>query len=310
MLLGMRCQSIPSRELPRASVVLAVALCCVATDVAFAAEADRNPLIVTLTDYGTDSIYVGILKGAIYSKFPGARVDSITNAVPPYDIVGGAHLLAEAAGVYPPGTVFLCVVDPGVGTPRKAIAIETNAGHYFVGPDNGLMALAVEQEGVREVRECTNRKLWRAETTSTVFHGRDIFGPVAASLASGVPFEDVGEKLDTWERLDAPRARVENGTIHGAVVRSDPYGNLVTNIRGQMLEQIGAKRGDMLSVTIGESSFTAPWLETYAKAPQGAKLVVVQSSGFVECAINKGDLATALGAGTRAEVTIKKADGR
>jgi hypothetical protein len=289
---------------------VAIALCGIASEIASGAEAERNGLIVTLTDYGTDSIYVGILKGAIYSRFPGARVDSITNAVPPYDVVGGAFLLAEAAGAYPKGTVFVCVVDPGVGTSRKAIAIATIAGHYFVGPDNGLMAPAVEQEGVREVRECTNRKLWRAESTSTVFHGRDIFGPVAASLASGLAFGEVGVVLDTWVKLDVPRARIENETIHGVVVRSDPYGNLVTNIRGQMLEQVGAERGDLLRITIGDSSFAAPWLETYANAPEGEKLVVVQSAGFVECAINKGDLASAIGVGSRAEVTVRKADGR
>lgn len=266
-----------------------------------------NGLVILMTDYGTDSIYVGIIKGAIYSKFPGAKIDSITNDVPSFDIAAGAYLLVEAAGEYPKGTVFVTIVDPGVGTERKSIVVETNSGYCFVGPDNGLVTLAAEKFGVKQVRELTNAELWRAETTSTVFHGRDIYGPVGASLASGVPVEKAGPKLDSIVKLELMRSTVENGVATGKVMRSDPYGNLVTNVNAADLQSLGIALGDSIDVAIGASNWTAPFKRTYAEVPEGSRLVVVQSSGFVECAINKGSLADAIKEGFGSKVTIRKA---
>ncbi|MCC6695155.1 MAG: SAM-dependent chlorinase/fluorinase, partial [Candidatus Hydrogenedentes bacterium] len=262
---------------------------------------------VMLTDYGTDSIYVGIIKGAMYSAFPEIRIDAITNGIPPYDIVTGAYLLAEAAPVFPKGTVFCCVVDPGVGTKRRSIALATESGHYFVSPDNGLLTLIAERLGVKEIRECTNKALWRSETTSTVFHGRDIYGPVTAALAKGVPFSEVGEKLDKLVAIELPTSVVEGDTARGSVMRGDPYGNLVTTITGRDLEKLGIKKGDTVEVTIGASSYTAPFVNTYAMVPEGQRLIVLQSSGFVECAVNRGNLEQELGEAPRATVILKKA---
>lgn len=269
---------------------------------------DGHGMVVLLTDYGSDSIYVGILKGAIYKKFPGARVDAITNAVPPYDIASGAYLLAEAAPEYPKGTVFCCVVDPGVGTERKSIAIATKSGHYFVAPDNGLLTVVADRLGLNGIRECTNQELWRDAVTSTVFHGRDIYGPVSASLASGVSFDSVGNLLDTMVRVEHPAATVDGNTIRGAVMRTDPYGNLVTTITRSDLEKAGMARGDTLIVTIGTITWTAPFVTTYANVPKGDRLVVLQSSGFVECAINQGSLAEAVQAEAHTPVTLKKGE--
>ena len=269
---------------------------------------EPNGMVILLTDYGTDSIYVGILKGAIYTKFPDVRVDAITNAVPSFDIASGAYLLAEAAPEYPKGTVFCCVVDPGVGTDRKSIAIATKSGHYFVAPDNGLLTVVVERLGVVSVRECTNRKLWRDAVTSTVFHGRDIYGPVSAALAKGTSFEDVGTPLDDIVRIALPTAVIEGDTVRGAVMRADPYGNLVTTIIRRDLEKLGIARGDRLEVTIGTSTWQAPFVTTYANVPKGDRLVVLQSSGFLECAINQGNLAEAIEAEPHTPVTVKKSD--
>jgi len=279
--------------------------------IAHAARADgpfkANGLVILMTDYGTDSIYMGIIRGAILAKHPQARVNDLTNAVPPYDIAAGAYLLVEAAGEYPPGTVFVTIVDPGVGTPRKPIALETDNGYCFVGPDNGLMTLVAEKFGVKQVRELTNKDLWRAGTTSTVFHGRDIFGPVGASLASGVPVEQVGPALESITRLDLKRSSVENGMASGTVMRTDPYGNVITNITSSDVKTLGIALGDSVEVTIGKSTWTAPFKRTYAEVPEGERLVVVQSAGFVECAINKGSLAEAIHEGFGAAVTIRKA---
>ena len=266
-----------------------------------------NGLVILLTDYGADSIYVGALKGAIYTAFPEARIDAITNSVPAFDVLAGAYILAEAAKEFPPGTTFCCVVDPGVGTARKGIVLETKTGHRFAAPDNGLLHLAAERCGVRQVREIGNKALWRKGAGSTTFHGRDIFGPVSAALARGVPVADVGPVLEHMTPLDAPRSRVEQGIAHGTVIRRDPYGNLVTNITRADLEALGAQRGDALEVTIGKAAFTAPLVFTYADVPKGQKLVLVQSSGLVECAINLGNLAESIGEGLHAAVSIRKA---
>jgi len=278
---------------------------------ALTAKADSsfkpNGLVILMTDYGTDSIYVGIIKGAIYSKFTGAKVDDLTNAVPPFDITAAAYLLVEAAGEYPAGTVFVTIVDPGVGTARKPIVLETKNGYCFVGPDNGMLTLVAEKFGVKQVRELTNKELWRSGTISTVFHGRDIFGPVGASLASGVPVEDAGPALEVFTKLELKRSSVQDGAASGTVMRTDPYGNVITNVTITDLESLGARLGDTLEVKIGKSTWTAPFKRTYAEVPEGERLVVVQSSGFVECAINKGSMANAIGEGFGATVTVRKA---
>jgi S-adenosylmethionine hydrolase len=198
-------------------------------------------------------------------------------------------------------------VDPGVGTTRKPIVVETKNGYCFVGPDNGLTTLVAEKFGIKQVRELTNKELWRAETTSTVFHGRDIFGPVGASLASGVPVENVGPALESLTKLDITRSKVEGAAAHGTVMRTDPYGNVITNITSADFQSLGIALGDSVAVTIGKSTWTAPFKRTYAEVPESSRLVVVQSSGFVECAINKGSLTDAIKEGFGATVSISKA---
>ncbi|MCC6153649.1 MAG: SAM-dependent chlorinase/fluorinase [Candidatus Hydrogenedentes bacterium] len=293
-------------RLCRAIITLIAAAICLAAP-SPADDFKPNGLVILMTDYGTDSIYMGIIRGAIYSKFPDAKVNDLTNAVPPFDITAGAYLLVEAAGEYPKGTVFINIVDPGVGTPRKSIVLETNNGYCFVGPDNGLTTLVADKFGIKQIRELTNKKLWRAETTSTVFHGRDIYGPVGASLASGVPVEKCGPALDSIVKLDLKRSVVENGVTTGTVMRTDPYGNVITNVTSTDLKALGIALGDSIEVTIGSEKWTAPFKRTYAEVPEGERLVVVQSSGFVECAINKGSLADAIKQGFGAAVTVRKA---
>lgn len=266
-----------------------------------------NGLVILFTDYGADSIYVGALKGAIYSAFPQARIDTITHSVPAFDVLSGACMLAEAAKEFPAGTTFCCVVDPGVGTPRKRIVLETRNGLRFVAPDNGLLTLVADQFGVAAMREATNTALWRPGEVSNTFQGRDIFGPVAAALARGVPLADVGPELAALVRLDIQPPRIEDGVVHGVVTRADPYGNLVTNITPDMLAQLGLKLHDTALVTIGKSEFRAPLKPTYAAVPPGTRLLVVQSSGYVECAVNLGSLAEEIGEGAHAPVTIRQA---
>lgn len=265
-----------------------------------------NGLVVLLTDYGADSIYVGAIKGAMYSKNPGLRIDAISNSVPPFDVLAGAYMLAEACGEFPPGTTFCCVVDPGVGTPRKRIVLESESGQRFVAPDNGLLTLVAARYGVRQLRETVHPEHWRAGAVTRTFQGRDVFGPVAAMLVGGLAMEKLGPELPELVRLDAARARVADGAAQGAVIRTDVYGNLVTNVTPQDLGQLDLKPGDKLDVTIGKQTFSAPWVSTYADVPPGEKLALVQSMGLIECAINQGSLAEILGEGLRAAVSIRK----
>lgn len=153
----------------------------VCSTVAFAAP---NGLAVLLTDYGANSIYVGVLKGAMLSKNANVRIETITNSIPNYDIVAGAYILAEASKQWPAGTAFCCVVDPGVGTKRKSIAIETNSDQYFVGPDNGLLSLVAKRFGVKSVHELTNEKYHGPNGLSSTFQGRDVYGPVTGAAIS------------------------------------------------------------------------------------------------------------------------------
>jgi hypothetical protein len=274
---------------------------------AASAAVTPNGLVVLLTDYGADSIYVGTLKGAIYAKSPTVRIETLTNSVPPYDILVGAHLLAEGSKEFPSGTTFCCVVDPGVGTGRKAIVLETKNGQFFVGPDNGLLSLVARRDEIASLREAANKALWRQGPLSHTFQGRDIFGPVAAAVASGVPLSEVGPEIKDIVRLQNEESRIEGGIVHGKVVRTDDYGNIVTNIAAEDLERIGLKPNDTAEIMIGKARFVAPRKSTYSDVPKGERVLLVQSSGLVECAINLGTLAGAIGEGVHADVTVKKA---
>lgn len=280
-------------------------LACVSLS-AFGATDTPNGLVILLTDYGSDSVYVGLIKGAIYASNPEAKVDSITNASPPFDIQAGAYLLEEGCVTFPKGTVFCVIVDPGVGTHRKPIVLATKNGYYFVGPDNGIMTLVARRFGIAEIRECTNDKLWRGDV-STTFHGRDIFGPVAGALSRGTALSNVGPRLDAMVVLDLPKSHIENGAVVGAVIRTDVYGNLVTNIRRDDLEALGIERGGRVDVVIGDDHFTAPYVGTYGDVPQGERLVLIQSAGFVELAANMSSLAESVKEGLNAKVTLAKA---
>ncbi|HEO71054.1 MAG TPA: hypothetical protein ENN80_07305 [Candidatus Hydrogenedentes bacterium] len=277
---------------------------CVVVAVTAYAEVTPNGLVILLTDYGADSFYVGSLKGAIYKKFPEARIDAITNSVPKFDIATGAHMLMEAAQEFPVGTVFCCVVDPGVGSERKCIAIETDMGHLLVGPDNGLLSLVAEAYGLREIRQCTNQDLWREGKLTHTFHGRDIFGPVAACLAKGVPLADVGERLESLTKVDLGKSTIEGNTVRGVVTRIDGYGNVITNITYEDLLKLRCDDGDVVNVAIGQASFEAPLVRRYSSVDEGARLGLIQSLGYLEFAINMGSLAEAVDASVGAPVIV------
>ena len=277
------------------AVALLIVLVAFTPVFAPAHAAEPSGIVALVTDYGADSIYVGMLHGVIYTKHRDATVVDVTHSVPPFDVTTGAHLLAEVVNHFPEGAVFCAVVDPGVGGERRPIAVRTESGHYFVGPDNGLMYLAVTELGLAEARELTNQALWRDGAVSHTFHGRDIFGPVAGSLAGGAPFDSVGPVIEEITALDVKPARLDDGVIEGRVLRTDDYGNVVTNVTEAILAELGAEQGGLLTVTIEDQTFEAPWRITYSDVEAGERLLLIQSAGFVELAINLGNLAETAG---------------
>lgn len=273
-----------------------------------AAATSPNGMVILHTDYGSDSVYVGMLKGAIYHRYPEARIDTFTNSIPPYDIALGAEMLAEGAAYYPKGTVFCCVVDPGVGTERRGIVLESESGHFFVAPDNGLLQGVIDRLGFVRAHAIENRALWRDGRESTTFHGRDIFGPISASLASGLPLEKVGEAVtrESLYAMELPTATVEHSIVHGQVLRVDDYGNVITNVPESLLEHLEIPLGESLFVTIGKHAFSIPFVRTYGEVPPGDRLACIQSFQLVELAVNLGHLADQIQARPHQTFTIRK----
>jgi S-adenosylmethionine hydrolase len=250
-----------------------------------------KPLITLLTDFGLEDTYVGQVKGAILSVAPSATLVDLTHAVPPQDVLAGAFLLWSAVEVFAAGTIHVAVVDPGVGSARRALAVRAMRGDVFVGPDNGLLMPAVDRLGgcVHAV-ELTRLEFWRPSTGRT-FHGRDIFGPVAGHLANGVAIEQLGTVIDDVQRLSLP----EPHGLSGKVLHVDTYGNLVTNLPASSLPP-------RFTVRLGQH--VIPAFEYYAAVEPGALLALVGSAGLLEISARNASAAKITGAtrGTRVDV--------
>lgn len=254
-----------------------------------------NGLIIMITDFGVKDFYVGAMKGAMYKVFPQATIDEISHGVSKFDIKEGAYTLAKAAPEFPIGTVFVGVIDPGVGTQRKPIAMKTKNGNYFIAPDNGLLTLIGDSMGVAEVREITNLDVMRQDVQSSTFHGRDIFGPAAAHLANGFTFEKIGPVLKEYVQLPISFAKIVDGTIVGQIDVVDEYGNVITNIRPGLFEKLGLQRGHTLEVEFShQRSVLCKYVKAYGDAPVGYGVGLFGSGGVFEVAINQGNLAETL----------------
>jgi S-adenosylmethionine hydrolase len=226
-------------------------------------------LVSVLTDFGLADTYVGQVKAAILNVCAGATIVDLTHAVPPQDIFAGAFLLWSAVEPFPPGSVHVAVVDPGVGSPRRAIALRSHRGDIFVGPDNGLLIPAAQRlGGIALSVELIRPEFWRPQTSLT-FHGRDIFGPVAGHLAEGVPLEDLGSPITDPIRLTIPAPDGPSGEV----IHIDTYGNLVTNLPGTNLPA---------RFTVRVAAHEVPSAPYYAAVEAGALLALVGSTGLLE----------------------------
>ncbi|MGD9100503.1 MAG: SAM-dependent chlorinase/fluorinase [Anaerolineae bacterium] len=249
--------------------------------------------IITLTtDFGTADGYVGALKGAILSLAPGVTLVDISHAVPPQDVRHGARVLATAAPFFPAGTVHVAVIDPGVGSARRGIALRTPAA-TFVGPDNGLFTPFLQERTACVA--LTNPTTHRLPVSAT-FHGRDIFGPVAAHLVNGLPLDQLGPPVDHPLTLPTPQPqRLPDGRLCAEVMSVDRFGNLVTNVN------LPADQDDVC-VFVGGESLTLR--HTYADVAPGELLALVGSDGYLEIALREGSAVERLGLGVGALIEV------
>lgn len=246
------------------------------------------------TDFGHADGYVGAMKGAVYSVAPRLIVVDISHDVPPQDVMAAAFVLQTAAPHFPDGTVHLAVIDPGVGTDRRAVAARfTLDGRLFtfVGPDNGLLPLVLDGGEPDEAVVLDLPAAWRTATPSRTFHGRDVFGPVAARLASGAALASVGSPAGDLYRLHWPLPRTDDEGIVGMVIAIDHYGNCITNVTTEAVEQWSAGRD--VTCYVG-TEILRGILPTYGAASPGEALALVGSHGRLEVAVHGGDAATLL----------------
>jgi S-adenosyl-L-methionine hydrolase (adenosine-forming) len=289
-------------------LLLAAALvaCAGGPRVERAAPAD----VVFLSDFGSVDDAVAICKGVMFAVAPRLRVVDLTHDVPPFSIRDGARLLAGPTAYYPPGTVFLAVVDPGVGAARRALVARSRRGQFFVVPDNGLLTAVAERDGLEGVREITNESWMRGPSTSATFHGRDIFAPVAARLAAGGDWREVGPVVADPAGIDVPVvARVPEG-IRGEVVALDGrFGNLLTNVGATDFAALGHAAGDRVAVRIGARELRLRFVHTFAEVPVGEPLLYVDSRGNIALAVNRGSFAERFGVAVPAPLLIRGKEG-
>lgn len=265
-----------------------------------------DPAFVSfLSDYGLADEFAGVCKAVILRVAPDARVIDITHEIPPHDVRAGALTLARAAQYLPRGVV-LGVVDPGVGTERRAVAAEVESG-YLVGPDNGLLAPAVAMlGGAKRVVSLTNPE-YQMEAPGPTFAGRDVFAPAAGYLASGVDLAELGEEIDPLSLLPGlvPLSRLDGDGLVGEVLWVDRFGNVQLNLDPDELAALGLRCGDRLGVEIGSERRTARWVTTYGAAGAMELVVVVDSYGLVSLAFDRSPAAEALGLRAGSAVTLR-----
>ena len=245
-----------------------------------------------MSDFDVKDDAIGICKAVMDGVAPGVRVIDITHQVTPFNIAEGARFLAGSAPYFPKDAVFVGVVDPGVGSTRKAIIAKSKVGQYFVVPDNGLLTLVQDRDGLEGARWITNPNWMIGSKLSSTFHGRDIFSPAGAHLARGDDWTQAGPALDVKElvRLTIDMASVSDKGLHGEVIGTDgPFGNLVLDIPQATFAQLGYEVGDSVKVVLDGKPYEIPFEKTFSDVAVGKPLFYIDSRGRLSLAVNQGN---------------------
>ena len=263
------------------------------------------PVVTLLTDYGSDSEFAGVCHGVIRRICPEASVVDITHSITRHDVRHGALILRNTIPYMPVG-IHVAVVDPQVGTERRAVAVRAADGRVYVGPDNGVLALAVADSGGAVDAIDISRSTHRLEPVSATFHGRDLFAPVAAALATGAEFAEAGEPLDVAELtgFELPAPRREGDVVVAHVLLIDVYGNVTLDVRHEDLPGTGLMLGRALEVSVGGRSRRATFTGTFADVPPGELLVYEDASRTLALAVNRGSAAETLAVSPDSEVRL------
>lgn len=256
-----------------------------------------------MSDFGLVDPYVAEMKGVILTLNPNTVIIDITHEIGKFNITMGAFTLASAAPYFPKGTVHLAVVDPGVGTKRRAIIIKTKQA-YFVGPDNGLLILAAEPQGIQHIYQIANPKFMLPKTSRT-FHGRDVFAPAAAYLTKGVKPEKFGPEILEPVRPEFTLVKHKDGSVIGRVLHVDSFGNIITNINRLEAAQVGIK--EAINLKLSNQELKLKVKTTYGDTKPNEPLALIGSHGFLEIAVNRGNAAEKYQAKTGMEVAITPA---
>ena len=263
-------------------------------------------IVTLLTDYGREDDFAGVCHGVIRSIHPEAQIVDITHGIERYAVRQGAIVLRNTLPFMPAG-VHLAVVDPQVGTERRALALRTAEARLLVGPDNGLLSLAWERFGGVDLAVDVTRSPHRLEPVSATFHGRDLFAPVAAHLAAGAELADAGDPLDPGElqRLELPQPRTEGDELVAHVLVVDRFGNAGLNVGHEQLAGSGLKLGGAVELELGGERFSATFAQTFADVGPGEPIVYEDAYRMLAVAINRGDAAAALGLRPDAELRLR-----
>jgi S-adenosylmethionine hydrolase len=290
-------------------ILVGAALAAALVWTAGAQQAAPTKVVGFMTDFDVKDDAVGICKAVMDGVAPGVRIIDITHQSEPYNIAMGARFLAGSAPYFPRDAVFVVVIDPTVGSKRKAIIAKSRVGQTFVLPDNGLLTLVQDRDGIVEAHEITNPAWMIGSGISSTFHGRDIFSPAGAHAARGDDWTAAGPALDVSKlvRLDLKNATVDEKGLHGEVIGTDgPFGNLVLNVPRETFAELGYKLGDQVPVTLGGKQYAFPFVKTFSDVPVGKELFYIDSRGRLSIGINQRNFAETYKVGEGASLSIPK----
>lgn len=265
-----------------------------------------NPVITLLSDFGLKDSYVAEMKAVILSVSPETNIIDISHSVDKFDVRMGSFVLASAAPYFPEGAIHLAVVDPGVGTERRPLLVETSRA-FYVGPDNGLLMLAAQRDGIKRAYVISNRELMLPKVSYT-FHGRDVFAPAAAHLARGTQPSHFGPSIDDCITPKFARPVLKAGKLDAEVLHIDDFGNIITNVTLEDLKKAGVRPTNMVSIRLKNRKANMPFCRAYGEVPPKAELAQVGSHGFFEIAINQGSASKSFNAKAGDDITISPTD--